>query len=160
MILSYTFPQFEQKILDGEKIHTFRLDPHRRWRAGLSIQHWMGSPRNSRSNPRQFHESTCTLVQDVKIIHVANAHRYLLCGVEYRFHEMAIIINQKRIYLDDQCLEIIQNDGLSKDEFISFFVPNTMDLRDTECVWNEPEDFVQEKSAWIGRIIHWTPNLY
>jgi len=83
MILSYTFPQFEQKILDGEKIHTFRLDPHCRWRTGLPIPHWRGSPRNPKSNPRQFLVNECTGVQTAVIVRVQGKSIFSLindCG--------------------------------------------------------------------------------
>jgi len=145
MILSYTFPQFEQKILDGEKIHTFRLDPHCRWRTGLSIQHWMGSPRNPKSNPRQFLVNECTGVQTAVIVRVQGKSilRYsnARCGPYTCTVEELLILINGREYIDEETMPIIDADGLTQAEFYDFFVP-------------------KPKMWWQGRIIHWTPNLY
>lgn len=46
MILTFSKPEFERKILEGTKIHTLREDPKNRWRYGLSIQFYLGNPRN------------------------------------------------------------------------------------------------------------------
>lgn len=140
MILSYTFPQFEQKILDGEKIHTFRLDPHCRWRAGMTIHHWMGSPRNPRSNPRQFLVNECTGVQRASILRVAGTHVLPLSMGGGHVKELLILINGKA-YIDEATMPIIDADGLTQAEFNDFFVPKP-------GIW------------WQGRLIHWTPNLY
>jgi len=113
MILSYTFPAFLDSIPSGEKIHSFRHDPARRWRPGLSIQHWKGSPRNPRGNPYKFWESTCTAVQEVKI-----------WRGEYVF---GIDIDGRAIKLWSEIETIAHNDGLTLDEFTKFFVPNPGD---------------------------------
>jgi len=118
MIIRYIFPQFEQSILDDEKIHTFRRDPKKRWRAGMSIQHYMYSYMNP--NSYKFLENQCFAVQSVEIVHVKGPHRWRMGGVEHKFFELAMLIDGRTLYLDDECLPIIQNDGLTKEEFITF----------------------------------------
>ncbi len=159
MILSYTFPSFEHSILAGEKIHTFRRDPKKRWRPGMVIQHYMGSPRNPRSNPRQFLKNQCHAVQPAAIVHVKGPHKWRLGGIEHEFLELAMLIDGT-LYLDDACLPIIKNDGLSKEEFITFFVPNAVDLSSSTELYTEVEKLEEQKAGWTGRIIHWTNTIY
>jgi hypothetical protein len=63
MILTYSNPRFKDLILSGEKIHTIREDKTGRWKPGMSIQHWMGNPRNPSKNPHQFAKGECKAVQ-------------------------------------------------------------------------------------------------
>jgi len=49
MILSFSKAQFMDRIIDGTKIHTIRLDPKCRWKKGMTIQFWRGNPRNKGS---------------------------------------------------------------------------------------------------------------
>jgi len=49
MILTFSKPQFEERIRRAIKIHTFRQDIHDRWKVGMAIQFWRGSPRNRQS---------------------------------------------------------------------------------------------------------------
>ena len=169
MILSYTFPFFLESIPSGEKIHSFRHDPARRWRPGLSIQHWKGSPRNQRGNPYKFWESTCQSVQEVTILRVKGPHRYSRAdknGVplfEKIVHEIVIEIDNM-IYIDEQCLPIIKNDGLTEAQFYDFFVPHPVDFRNYESQ-GISQDVIYEvlrlkKRTWNGRLIHWTETRY
>lgn len=134
MLLTYSFTQFEQAILEGRKIHTLRADPKRRWKAGMSIQHWMGSPRNTRASrkPYQFATGVCSGTQEVKIhCHHGQWIDTIQIEVDGRF-------------LDS--LEIktfIYSDGLEEDEFFNFF-----------------GDRKQKHSIWEGRIIHFTDYRY
>jgi len=169
MILSYSFPQFEQLILDGDKIHTFRRDTARRWKPGRHIDHYMGSPRNPRSNPRKFAEGECKAVQEVSILRVKGTHKYSLAdkkGVplfEKDLHEIVIEIDN-RIFIDEECLPIIKNDGLTEGEFYDFFVPHPIDFRDYESQGLSQDMIYEElrfrKRIWNGRLIHWTEKLY
>jgi len=158
MIIRYIFPQFEQSILDDEKIHTFRRDPKKRWRAGMSIQHYMYSYMNP--NSYKFLENQCFAVQSVEIVHVKGPHRWRMGGVEHKFFELAMLIDGRTLYLDDECLPIIQNDGLTKEEFITFFVPNAVDLSDSIELYTEAKELEAQKAGWVGRIIHWTEKRY
>jgi hypothetical protein len=42
MILNFK-PQFVDKIISGQKIHTIRKDKHNRWRDGMQIQFYTGA---------------------------------------------------------------------------------------------------------------------
>lgn len=63
MILAFK-PQFVNPIQYGIKIHTFREDPHNRWKAGNSIQAATGV---RTKNYNCFYESVCTGVQLIEI---------------------------------------------------------------------------------------------
>ena len=54
---------FEDKILNGTKIHTLRNDPNGRWRAGRAIQFTNGE----RFKPNTFKIGECISVQDVNL---------------------------------------------------------------------------------------------
>lgn len=114
MILSYSFPEFEKKIISGEKIHSFRRDPKLRWRPGMSIQHWRGNPRNKGSY--QFWENVCWNVQSVSIYHSID-------GIE-----MSIDTDDGLPNFKGSIEEIAKNDGLTLEEFTNFFVPNIGDV--------------------------------
>ena len=68
MILTYSKEQFKFKIIAKIKIHTIREDKHDRWRPGMSIQHWLYSPRNVSKHPHQFGTSICRSKQKIEII--------------------------------------------------------------------------------------------
>lgn len=55
---------FKKKILDGTKIHTFREDPHARWKAGRHIHHAHGV---RTKNYDCFLENDCVSVQSIQI---------------------------------------------------------------------------------------------
>ena len=63
MILGFK-PQFEDKIIRGEKIHTIRADPGGRWKSGNKI-HFATGVRTKKY--RQFKEGICTGVQSITI---------------------------------------------------------------------------------------------
>ena len=138
MILSYSFPQFEQMILEGEKIHTFRKDPTWRWKAGLRIEHYMGSPRNPKSNPRCILKSTCFSVQRVSIMNQQGEIKLAFYDTSVQYY---IASTSPRIVSEKLLHEIVKNDGLSIEEFKAFFTPNNEDI-------------------WMGGLIHWTEKLY
>jgi hypothetical protein len=54
MILSYSKDKFIPRIINGIKTGTIRKDAAKRWKAGMSIQHWRGNPRNVNQNPYEF----------------------------------------------------------------------------------------------------------
>ncbi len=63
MILSFK-QQFIKPILRGDKIHSFRLDPHDRWKAGRTIQ---GATGVRTKHYTQFFSGLCYSVQKVKV---------------------------------------------------------------------------------------------
>ena len=56
---------FENKIKTGIKLHTIRLDEHRRWRAGMKI-HFATGVRTSNYN--NFMMGECKSVQDCEVL--------------------------------------------------------------------------------------------
>lgn len=111
MILSYSKLRFVNLILSGEKRHTIREDPHRRWRIGMSIQHWYGSPRNPSKAPFFFGDGECMNIEEIMIARAPSSST-----------GMSIIINGK--LLPDFYHEILAtNDGLTITEFREWFVP-------------------------------------
>lgn len=67
MILTYSKEQFKFKIIAKIKIHSIREDKHDRWRPGMSIQHWLYSPRNVSKHPHQFGTDWCLSKQKIEI---------------------------------------------------------------------------------------------
>jgi len=63
MILPFK-PQFVDKIVNGSKIHTIRLDPHQRWKPGRTIHFATGVRTN---NYKQFKTGICSDVQSIYI---------------------------------------------------------------------------------------------
>ncbi len=140
MLLTYSKDRFVPDIIDGIKIHTLREDPKKRWRAGMSIQHWRGNPRNNRGciKPYCFLNGECKGVQEIRIGRVPICPEFPQ-GVE-------VLIEIDRIYSSEwlkpeQIELLIKNDGLTIDEFRDWFVP-------------------EDHSIWNGRIIHFTDFRY
>lgn len=69
MILTFSRDSFMEDIIAGKKTTTIRLDPKKRWKSGIIIQYWRGSPRNSRSakKPYQFATGKCIFVEEIVI---------------------------------------------------------------------------------------------
>ncbi len=132
MILAYRFRQFKEAILNGQKIHTIREDKTKRWKVGMSIQHWMGSPRNKRTNPHEFKTGTCMGIQEVIIDNFGDGNFAIRVMDENGEWKVLRKIEENTL---------IKNDGLTRDEFIKFFVPNDGD-------------------TFRGRIIHFTNLKY
>jgi len=97
MILSFK-QQFIKPIQDGTKIHTFRLDPHDRWKAGRSVQ---GATGVRTKHYKEFFRGLCYSVQPVKIRWVnfeagSKKVRYLGIFIDGRkldsseFHSLAV----------------------------------------------------------------------
>jgi hypothetical protein len=139
MILSYKkqFPwgaptDFEQKIIAGTKIHTFREDPHGRWKPGRKIHHATGV---RTKNYNCFQEDDCEDVQPVHIewskrsknfvtIYIANTVFYTnQGGITINFHGMC---------------RLARNDGF-------------------ECT---ADFFKWFNTDFRGKIIHWTDFRY
>lgn len=137
MLLTYSYSKFKEKILSGEKKHTLRDDTGKRWRAGRSIQHWMGNPRNKRRNPliHEFYSGECVSVQDITMIYSKDHDRITII-----IHNWYNVDNMNRILPQHEVRNLIANDGLSREEFISHFFDST--------------------GTWKGRIIHFTKIQY
>lgn len=136
MILSYTLPNAENLIRcdqnpDGTKIHTFRRDEKNRWRAGMTIQHWNGSPRNPKGNPFKIGDGVCHGIELIEIYRAPSGNfKIVIDGKEW---------NQGQINVLDI---FANNDGFATTaDFAKWFVPGIYDY-------------------WKGKIIHFTPFRY
>ena len=108
MILSFK-QQFIKPIHDGTKIHTFRLDPHDRWRAGRIIQ---GATGVRTKHYKEFFNDVCRSVQPVKIQWVKGGP--VMCVVEKAGQTVVYR------YFNDEKIELAaKNDGFPDVE--SFF---------------------------------------
>lgn len=111
MILSFSknFPwgdptNFEQKIIEGTKIHTIREDPHNRWKPGMKIHAATGV---RTKNYNCFYEDECTGVQDI--------------FMTYFFGGLEVTIGDKYLYWEDK-LKLAKNDGFdSIDQMVDWF---------------------------------------
>lgn len=54
MILTFSEPKFEERILNGWKGTTFREDKNNRWKVGMIAHMWMHNPRNVQLNPHHI----------------------------------------------------------------------------------------------------------
>lgn len=134
MILSYSHTSFVPAIIQNTKIHTLRRDENDRWKAGMSIQHWFGNPRNSKSSipPFQFHEGVCD-----------DFERIIVFKDEYAYGYSCYVFRPdgSSLFLTPQaCLSLATNDGLTPKEFHDWFLA--------------------EEGEFSGKIIHFTPFRY
>lgn len=135
MIASYTIKGFPEKIKSGVKKHTFRRDPKRRWKVGMTVHHWWNNPRNRPKNQpknRNPHE-----IQQDEVTFVWHTWIFVLESTQ----ELMIYLENEDVLLKltkEQVLIVAKNDGFeSVGEFQDFFVP-------------KPGD------TWVGRLICWT----
>lgn len=133
MILSYSVKSFEQSLRTGVKKHTLRADPKKRWKAGMKINQWMGSPRNG---GRFLYDDRCQSVQEVRI----------QCDLvdsppPYIKRKLSIYVDG-RLLSWNEMLRLIQNDGLDYIGFLTFFFKHG------------------QIGTWTGRIIHFTDLKY
>lgn len=114
MILSYSKEQFKSKIIAKIKIHSIREDKHDRWRPGMSIQHWLYSPRNVSKHPHQFGTSWVLGKQGIEIYWEENEDK----------KQAFVYIDGEPI--DDQTMERLAiNDGFENvDAFFEWFHEN------------------------------------
>lgn len=107
MILTYSRESFVYAIKQGRKIHTIRADPKKRWKVGMSIQHWKGSPRNPKQIPFKFADGECKWIQEIRI--------YMYWGVTLCVEVDGRDMSQEEIET------IAANDGLTLNEFKEWF---------------------------------------
>lgn len=140
MILPYSLPRFKYSILARKKQHTLREDKPRRWREGMSIQHWMHNPRNVSKSPHEFAAGVCGGVQDVMILRVARSKQNST-GLLVWILPDPWLSEAKRPLSKSAIQKLALNDGLSVAEFRRWFVP-------------------KDAPIWKGRIIHFTDLKY
>ncbi|HEY9362182.1 MAG TPA: hypothetical protein VIQ00_02890 [Chitinophagaceae bacterium] len=116
---------FKEKILSGEKIHSIRAG--NRWKPGMSIQMAYGV---RTKNYKQFNYcrskfERCVSVQRIFITYEC---------------ELEITVGMNEL-TPMQIAKLIKNDGLTRDQFIDWFLP-------------------EKVSEFSGQIIHWTDYQY
>lgn len=140
MILTYSKDIFVPGIKDGLKIHTLREDPNKRWKPGMSIQHWRGNPRNVRQHPYKFADGECKAVEEVMIFR-DNARVFQMDVLVAHWTDDHTRQIGERWLTDDEIQLLATNDLLGVAAFRRWFLPS-----------GEP--------CWKGRIIHFTDFLY
>lgn len=140
MILGFK-KQFVPLILSGEKIHTIRADKHKRWKPERKIQFATGV-RTKEYN--QFREGLCKGIEKICIVNHGN-HIHVRVwdekSPECFIHNDCIDFDENKKHDWHLLKRIVENDGLTIDEFIKWFVP-------------------QQQDVFEGRIIHWTNLRY
>lgn len=150
MILSYSKPEFKGLILGGDKIHTLREDKSDRWKPGMSIQHWLGNPRNVSKNPHQFHEGVMQNWQAVKVFRSDWGSEGFAVAIKIKPNEHFTkdqflnndsVVHESIVLFTGAMLQMFcHNDGLTKMDFKNWFL--------------------SENESWLGKILHFTPNIY
>jgi len=54
MILTFSKTEFVNRIKNGMKVHTIRVDKHNRWKIGMKIHFWLGNPKNNRGKTKSY----------------------------------------------------------------------------------------------------------
>ncbi|MCB0707441.1 MAG: hypothetical protein KDC34_19125 [Saprospiraceae bacterium] len=129
MILTFSKPVFKDQIISGHKRHTIREDKKERWRPYMDIHFWLHNPRNKSKNPHQFGKGICTGIEEILIDRNYN-----------KPHGIGIYIGGRSL-TPKETEQLIQNDGLTPDQFRRWFLP-------------------PGEMEFYGRIIHWTNLSY
>ncbi|MDJ1482473.1 hypothetical protein QNI16_18360 [Cytophagaceae bacterium YF14B1] len=133
MILTFSKPEFIDKITQGSKIHTIRQDFSNRWKPGRKIDFWLGNPRHTTSHPYAFNQAVCHGTEYIAITR-SSEHK-----VGY-----VVTVSQDgttwKLLTPAQTRQLAHNDGLTTEEFYCWF------LTDSE--------------NFFGKIIHWTQHRY
>jgi len=134
MILSFQ-NRFEEPIIKGAKIHTFRLDPNDRWKVGMPIQFYV----NARTKQmRKFREDgECMRIQSI-IIKIFSDELCLIVKADHTKNGIVPVSD----FIDKD--KFIPNDGLKSEcDFIT-------------CI----KQLHPGKEILTGKIIHWTDFKY
>ena len=69
MLLTFSKPEFRNRIRREIKVHTIRDDKHNRWKVGNKIHFWLGNPRNTRgkTKPYQFGVGEVSRVETIRM---------------------------------------------------------------------------------------------
>lgn len=134
MILSFQ-NRFEEPIIKGTKIHTFRLDPGNRWRVGMPIQFYV----NARTKQmRKFREDgECKGIQSV-IIRIYSDELFIVVKAD-NAHDGYVPVSD---FIDKD--KFIPNDGFASEEDFA------------RCI----KQLHPGKELLTGKVIHWTDFRY
>lgn len=133
MNLGYTLPGVKKSIPEGRKIHTFREDKNKRWKAGRTVHHHTGRYKTYDC----FWINECKSTQLILIL-------WGRCGK----YDLKITVDRRRLK-DKEIIQLIYNDGFnSVKEFVDWFFP-----------FNKKKGY-RPRTMWTGTIIHWTDLKY
>ena len=124
-------PQFVEPILKGSKIHTIREDIHNRWKPG-KIMHMATGVRTK--NYKQFCESECTSVQELKIIF----------NPDYFFSQ--VWVDGEELEFRQICTLVLNYGFIRVADFYNWFLKKAK-LENRTYIYK-------------GKIIHWTDFKY
>lgn len=133
------------------KLHTIRQDPKGRWKSGVAIDMWAGSPRNPSTSPFKIGTGICHGVQPIKITHhdrkklrkLTVYQQNLIYAQSWCNEDLSKWITVEvdgQFLAKSQIKELAVNDGFADEE--SFFA------------------FKMFQSDFEGKIIHWTALRY
>jgi len=172
---------FEAKIKAGMKIHTIRDDAHDRWKPGMPIHFWIGTPRVPATKAerifvigdrarlwQKIEDGQRTAGETIKNIFKSNAPETWLpvCWTtekiliyDLQTNKPGVVIGWK-ILLPTEIEELASNDGFETvEDFFNWFRKPTV-----EKWWNEVKGkYVNKKTLpteFEGKIIHWTDFVY
>lgn len=127
MILSFSRDSFEGAIKAGTKIHTIRRDEHNRWKPGMTIKFWMGSPMNVKNNPYQFGKGVVDRVARIDIFPKRDIVIILFSGEIF-----------EKITSRDELNRLAVNDGFKDWEDMKTWF--TEDFSGKLIIWKEFEE--------------------
>lgn len=115
MILSFK-QQFVQKILTGTKKQTIRADPKGRWKEGMAIQFWSGSPRQPKTS-YEFKKGVVSSVVEIEIdFDYTESPNKMACKIAYGKFIKTVLLTKT------QLTSFAMADGFeSFEEFKAFF---------------------------------------
>lgn len=172
---------FEAKIKAGIKIHTIRDDAHDRWKPGMAIHFWIGTPRVPATKAerifvigdrarlwQKIQDGQRTAGETIKNIFKSNAPETWIpvCWTtekiliyDLQTNRPGVVIGRK-ILLPTEIEELASNDGFETvEDFFNWFRKPT-----TEKWWDEVKGKYANKKTlpteFEGKIIHWTEFCY
>ncbi len=84
MILTFSKPEFVDRIIAGTKIHTIREDLKERWKKDMKIHFWLHNPRNVKQNPHTFANGKVISVFDIWILPDNDYVLVMSTGINYK----------------------------------------------------------------------------
>jgi hypothetical protein len=133
--------RFIEKINDGTKIHTIRVDKHDRWKSGMKM-HMATGVRTKKYH--QFDERICIGVQNISILYQKPYYKKGKCYqdvfifIDNHFFGEANFVENAIYCYDSKIKELSINDGF----------------------YDEIEFFKWFNKDFNGKIIHWTNKRY